>query len=141
MDRTSTDVRIASAFGGWSGHGEGKSPLPLTTQLGHGAVRARESDKFGILWQDRPYSALMPANLITLAHFSMASEMIAPNSAGEPPSTVPPSSTIRALILLSARPALSSLFSISMMSAGVVLGAPMPAKPRAPKPRTERAPV
>src|SRR6266403_750963 len=101
------------------------------TQLGHGPVRARETDKFGILWQDRPYSALMPANLITLAHFSMASERIAPNSAGEPPSTVPPSSTIRALILLSARPALSSLFSISIMSAGVFLGAPMPAKPLA----------
>src|SRR6266404_293041 len=101
------------------------------TQLGHGAARARETDKFGILWQDRPYSALMPANLITLAHFSMASERIAPNSAGEPPSTVPPSSTIQALILLSARPALSSLFSISMMSAGVFLGAPMPANPLA----------
>ena len=34
---------------------------------------------------DRPYSALMPANLITFAHFSVASEMIVPNSAGEPP--------------------------------------------------------
>ena len=42
---------------------------------------------------DRPYSALMPANLITFAHFSVASEMIVPNSAGEPPTTVPPSST------------------------------------------------
>src|ERR1700687_4694202 len=72
---------------------------------------------------DRPYSALTPANLITFDHFSVASEMIVPNAASEPPSTVPPSSTIRALILLSARPALSSLFSISMIAAGVFLGA------------------
>src|SRR5215813_4320323 len=79
----------------------------------------------------RPYSALTPANLITFAHFSVASATIFPNSAGVPPVTVPPSSSIRPLILLSARPAFSSLFSISMMSAGVPLGTPMPAKPLA----------
>src|SRR6476620_3744931 len=86
---------------------------------------------------DRPYSALMPTNFITRAHFSVASEMIVPNSAGEHPSTVPPSSTIWDLILLSARPALSSLFSISMISAGVFLGAPIPAKPLASQPGTK----
>src|SRR5262245_18033259 len=80
---------------------------------------------------ERPYSALMPANLITFAHFSVASAMIVANSAGEPPSTVPPSSTIRVLILASARPALISLFNRLTISAGVLLGTPMPAKPLA----------
>ncbi len=42
------------------------------------------------------YSALMPANLITFVHFSVASERIVPNSAGVPPSTVPPSLVILA---------------------------------------------
>ena len=42
-----------------------------------------------------------------------------------------PSSTIRALTLSSARPALSSLFKRSMISGGVFLGTPMPAKPLA----------
>ena len=39
---------------------------------------------------------------------------------------VPPRSAIRAFILGSARPALISLFSFSMISAGVFLGAPTP---------------
>ena len=85
------------------------------TQLGHGLdwlAKRINLESSG----DRPYSTLMPAKLITLAHFLMASEMIVPNAAGVPPSTVPPSSTIRPLILLSARPALSSLFSNSTIS-------------------------
>src|ERR1044072_4501638 len=79
-----------------------------------------------------PYSTLMPANLITFVHFSMASETSVPNSAGEPPTGVPPSSVIRCLILGSARAALSSLLSRSMISAGGPLGAPAPATPRVP---------
>ena len=73
----------------------------------------------------------MPADLITFAHFSVASARIAPNSAGVPPSTVPPSSTMRVLILSLASPAFSSLFNRVMISTGVPLGTPMPAKPLA----------
>ena len=68
----------------------------------------------------------MPANLITLAHFSVSSAMNLPKSAGEPASTSPPRSASRALSLGSARPALISLLSLSTISAGVVFGAPMP---------------
>ena len=63
---------------------------------------------------------------ITLAHFSVSSAMSLPKSAGEPASTVPPRSASRALILGSARAALISLLSLSTISAGVFLGAPMP---------------
>ena len=68
----------------------------------------------------------MPANLITLPHFSVSSAMSLPKSAGEPASTVPPRSASRAFILGSARPALISLLSLSMISAGVSFGAPRP---------------
>src|SRR5215510_7648785 len=39
------------------------------------------------------HSALMPANLMTLPHFSVSSAMSLPKSAGESTSTVPPRST------------------------------------------------
>ena len=68
----------------------------------------------------------MPANLITLPHFSVSSEMSLPKSAGEPGSTALPSSASRAFILGSARAALTSLLSFSTISADVLLGAPMP---------------
>src|SRR5262245_12043227 len=45
------------------------------------------------------YSALMPAVLITLAHFSVSSEISFPKSAGEPDRLLTPSSASRALIL------------------------------------------
>ena len=72
------------------------------------------------------HSGLMPADLTTLPHFSVSSAMSLPKSAGEPASAVPPRSASRALILGSARPALISLLSLSMISAGVFLGAPTP---------------
>ena len=73
----------------------------------------------------------MPANLITFAHFSVASEMTVPNSAGVPPSSGAAQLYDPCLTLASATPALSSLFNRLMMSAGVPLGTPMPAKPLA----------
>src|SRR5262245_37850216 len=79
----------------------------------------------------RSYSGLMPANLITLANFSVEPETSFPKAAGEPASTEPPSSAIRALIFGSARPTLISLLSLSMISAGVFLGAPTPCQPLA----------
>src|SRR6266446_1660391 len=63
---------------------------------------------------------------MTLPHFSVSSAMSLPKSAGEPGSTVPSRSASRALILGSARPALISLLSLSMISAGVPFGAPTP---------------
>ena len=54
---------------------------------------------------DADHSALMPANPITLAHFSVSSARSLPNSAGEPETTVPPMSASRTLILGSARAA------------------------------------
>src|SRR5215470_17149169 len=66
------------------------------------------------------HSGLMPANLITLPHFSVSSAISLPNSAGEPGSTVAPKSAKRALIMGSARPAFTSLLSTSMIAAGVL---------------------
>src|SRR5262249_2710147 len=71
-------------------------------------------------------SALMPTDLITLAHFSVSSAMSLPKSAGETTSGVTPKTASRAFILGSARPALISLLSLSTMSAGVFLGMPTP---------------
>src|SRR5262245_4977285 len=72
------------------------------------------------------HCGLMPANLITLPHFSVSSTISLPNWAGDPGSGVPPRSASRALILGSASATLISLFSFSTMSAGVFLGAPTP---------------
>src|SRR5262249_21576359 len=72
------------------------------------------------------HSALMLAARNTLAHFSVSATMSLPKSAGEPASTEPPRSAMRAFILASASAALISLLSLSMMSAGVPLGVPIP---------------
>src|SRR5262245_47035878 len=82
---------------------------------------------YGISGRDRAdHSGLMLAAWITLPHFSVSSAISLPNWAGDPGSGVPPKSANRALILGSARPALISLLSLSMISDGVFLGAPMP---------------
>src|SRR5262249_10850827 len=73
-----------------------------------------------------PYSGFMLAVRITSAHFSVLSAINLPKSVGEPVSAVPPRSAIRAFILGSATAALISLLSVSMILAGVFLGAPMP---------------
>src|SRR5262245_4574945 len=79
------------------------------------------------LWNvTRSHSALMLPVLITLAHFSVSSAMSLPKSAGEPGSTAPPRSASRTLIMGSARAALTSLLSLSTISAGVPFGAPNP---------------
>src|SRR6516162_4411748 len=58
--------------------------------------------------------------------FSVSSAISLPNSAGEPGSTLAPKSAKRALIRGSARPAFTSLLSISMIDAGVSFGAQKP---------------
>src|SRR5262249_52379965 len=64
-------------------------------------------------------SALMLRARMTLPHFSVSSAMSLPKSAGETTSGVTPKTASRAFILGSARPALISLLSLSMISAGV----------------------
>src|SRR5262245_41623973 len=92
------------------------------------------------VWNVRAFpagqSALIPANLITLAHFSVSSAICWANCADEVANTVTPTSTSRAAILGSARPALISLWSFSTISTGVFLGATMPDHPLASKPAT-----
>src|SRR5262249_2087968 len=101
---------------------------------GHLQCHCRPCKRCGIeadvLQQHRPgridHSGLMPANLITLPHFSISSAMSFAKSAGDPPRAVPPRSVSRALFLGSLRAALISLLSLSIISTGVRLGTPTP---------------
>src|SRR5262249_30074348 len=72
------------------------------------------------------YCGLMPAALITLAHFAVSSAMSFPKSSGEPASTIPPMSASRSMILALARPALVSLLRATTIAAGVCLRAGIP---------------
>src|SRR5262245_39954022 len=72
------------------------------------------------------YCGLMPAALITLAHFAVSSAMSLPKSAGEPASTIPPMSASRSMILAAVRPALVSLLRAFTIAAGVSFGAAIP---------------
>src|SRR5262245_64466874 len=83
------------------------------------------------------YSALAPENLITLAHLSVSSARRLVYSLGDSASTSPPSSAKRALIVGSARAALISRLRVSMISAGVPFGAPIPAQALVSKPCTK----
>src|SRR5262249_51706120 len=76
----------------------------------HDARRERTSLYRLMLKGEKPvwrrHCALTPANSTTLAHFAASSAMNLPNAAEEPADNVPPSSTSRALIFGSAKPAL-----------------------------------
>src|SRR5262249_29246379 len=72
------------------------------------------------------HSGLMPANLMTLAHFSVSAPMNLPKSAGETTSGVLPPPMRCAASLGSARPALISRLSLCVISAGMFRGAPTP---------------
>ena len=76
--------------------------------------------------QTEHQSGLAPENLITLPHLSVSSATNLPKSAGKPPIIEAPSSENRAFVLGSARIELISLLSLSIISAGVPLGAPIP---------------
>src|SRR5262249_35853222 len=76
-------------------------------------------------------SGLRPANLTTLPHFSVSSSSSVRYSVGESGRGSLPRSAIRALMVGSARPALMSRLSVSMISAGVWRGAPRPWGPLA----------
>ena len=75
------------------------------------------------------YSAVIFANLITLAHFSVSSAIRFPNSAGVIDSGSTPKLIRRAFVAGSNTMALISLLSFSMIAEGVPLGAPMPFQP------------
>src|SRR5262249_10374179 len=127
------------------------SPVPHRRRIDYRKLRVLErsfaSHRYSIIWSARAstvggtkrlarkesrngyygtstwdQSALMPTDLITLAHFSVSSAMSLPKSAGETTSGVTPKTASRAFILGSARPALISLLSLSTISAGVFLG-------------------
>ena len=85
------------------------------------------------------HSALIPAARITLAHFSVSSPMNFLNSAGVIGIGTAAKSVRRALNSGSARVTLVSLLSLSMTSAGVPFGAPMPYQPIASYPGTNSA--
>src|SRR5262249_16388424 len=74
----------------------------------------------------RPHYGLILAAKITLPHFMVSSAISLARSAGEPGSTVAPRLASRAWKLASARLALTCVFNLLMISAGVFLGAPMP---------------
>src|SRR5262249_60293335 len=86
----------------------------------------RGTGGYGISDRNCCHCGLMLAATITLPHFLVSSEMSLPKSAGEPGSTVAPRLASRAWKLVSARLALTCVFNLLMISAGVFLGAPMP---------------
>jgi hypothetical protein len=71
----------------------------------------------------RDYSSLIPANLITLAHFSVSSAIVLAKSAGEPDASLKPHVASCALICESARTVFISPLSLSTIAAGVPCGA------------------
>ena len=77
----------------------------------------------------RDYSGLMFANLITFAHRSVSSSISLRNSAGDIIKTGLPMFSSRPLIVGSASAALTSRLSRSMISFGVLAGAPTPDQP------------
>src|ERR1700722_17173771 len=90
-------------------------------------IIVRVSGHYGISGcRCRDHSGFMPANFTTLPHFSVSSAMKCPKATGEPARTAAPKSASRAFILGSTRPRLISLLSLSTISDGVLLGAPVP---------------
>src|SRR5262249_8932623 len=111
-----------------SGHRPTRRAGPFSASSGH--CRHSLNGVYGISTADRPHSALMLRARMTLPHFSVSSAISFPNSAGEG-NIMPPRSARRTFILGSARAALTSLLSLSMIAAGVFLDAPTPNHPLA----------
>src|SRR5271169_464499 len=113
--------RVRQRYGQW-----GNAPAAHNS-LTYPKTRSRLTQNMEYrLAADQPYCTLILAARITLPHFSISSAMSLPKSAGEPPSTVPPTSANRSFVLGSASTALISLLSLLMIAAGVFLGVPMP---------------
>src|SRR5262249_47506605 len=87
----------------------------------------------------RDHSGLILAVRMTFAHFSVSSAMNLAKSAAEPPNAMPQSSASRAFVVGSASAALIPWLSLSIISAGVVLGRPTPCHELASYPGTKFA--
>src|SRR5258708_27293920 len=97
----------------------------------HESARDRVPDQARRPLIGQPYSGLMFANFTTLPHFSVSPTTSRAKSAAESDSGVSPRSAKRDFILGSARPALISLLSFSVISAGEALRPTPPTPPRA----------
>src|SRR6516164_5741485 len=97
----------------------------------HASCRPRDGSQRTELSATVDQSSLAPDNFTTFPHFSVSSTMSLPKSLGEPVRAIPPRSASCAFILGSATPASISLLSLSMISTGVLLGAPTPNQPLA----------
>src|SRR5712671_397177 len=86
-------------------------------------------------------SALAPENLITAAHFAVSLRTSLAKSEVDPGSVVAPRSANLASSLGSAKAALISKLSLSMIVVGVFLGAPTPNQALVSKPGTNSAMV
>src|SRR5215471_7562513 len=93
-------------------------------QSGH--ARHSPNGLYGKSTADWPHSNLMLRVRMSLPHFSVSSAISLLKSAGESASASPPRLASRALFFGSARAALISLLSLSMISVGVAFGAPTP---------------
>src|SRR5262245_30234133 len=111
-------------------------PIPDMSRC-RGAARTVASSRNGIYGTSGDHSGLMPANLITFAHFSVSLAMRFLKAAGDSTRGVAPNPAMRAFILGSTRATLISLLSVSRMSTGVFLGAPMPNHTLTSKPGTD----
>src|SRR5262245_42195532 len=137
MSRIGVGLRGDLVFPGACEHWWPEWPFPrvslydLRRQRGERTLLLPEPrcSRNGIYGTSAGHSALMLAARITLPHFSVSSAMSLPNSAGVIGVGSTPTSASRAFSFLSARPALTSLLSLSTMSAGVLLGAPTPYHP------------
>src|SRR5215831_12797768 len=123
------DAGLSFWIVGSGAHENANAPHPLGRLL-----RARREDSRNeTLWESLPDlrpglhpCGLMLAARITLPHFSVSSAISLPNWTGDPGNGVPPRSARRAFILGSSRAALTSLLSLSTISAGMAFGAPRP---------------
>src|SRR5262249_16936473 len=94
-----------------------------------GAVRI--TGRYGMFAPSPPQSALMPANLLTLPHFSVSPAMRRTKSPELIGIGSVPNSMSRGINLGSARPALIASLSLSIICDGVFFGAPTPHQPLA----------
>src|SRR5262249_13191767 len=101
--------------------GKAEAPAPQVVEADYGVLSRR-------LKLRKNHSNWTPPVLITFSHFSVSARTTAPKSAGEPLIVIPPISARRAFILSSAKPALISLLSLSMIPPGVPFGTLMPKK-------------
>jgi len=78
-------------------------------------MRFAQREFMNVVSMRRAHAGLMLAARITLAHFSVSSAMNLLKPAGDNANTVPPKSAIRAFSFGSARLALISLLSLSIV--------------------------